>query len=366
MIGVITALKVLHVVNDANTGGAQTLIETLSAHASTGDEVHVMVLMGRGSLSGRLEKAAASVSYAHVQKNSLNIIRPIRILRNLVASLGVDVVHSHLLQSDLVCLMSTLRVPHVSTVHTSGAHESNTLSRMVSRIVALLSPRFDAVVACSPSARVFADRMGYHKGPDLQVIYNGSKVPTSLAPALKKPNFVCLSRWHPMKDHATLLRAFAIFSRQQPGWRLLCAGQDVDPSNKVLTTLISDLSLQASVDLMGPLQEVQPLLDESRALVISSSHGEALPMAGIEALAQGVPVVTTDVGDCSSLVVEPSFLVTPSSPHELAKALDHIASRSSAEYEELQDRSWRLARSSFDAERTARAYRGVYRAVITN
>lgn len=353
-------MKILHVVNDANTGGAQTLIESLAILKRPDIEVHLFVLMGKGSLSNRLEQAVSSVTYGSMSRKSVDIFGPILTLRRLVKSLQIDVLHSHLLQSDLLCLLARTNVPHVSTVHTSGAHESNRVSRGISRVVALMSRRFDEVVACSPSAASWAQRMKYRGQGNIQMIHNGSQVPARLVLLDKQPSFVCLSRWHPMKDHWTLLRAFAIFARKRSEWRLVCAGQNMDSDNADLVAMIRELGIESSVILKGPVQDVRTLMAESRALVISSSHGEALPMAGIEALASGIPVVTTDVGDCASLAVRADYLVPPSSPSELAHALERVASIAPSDYEEAQERAWRLARRLFDAEDTAKSYENIY------
>jgi glycosyltransferase involved in cell wall biosynthesis len=85
--------------------------------------------------------------------------------------------------------------------------------------------------------------------------------------------------------------------------------------------LMDELGLHSRVSLLGPRKDVQSLLSKTKFLVISSRWGEALPMAGLEALARGVPVITTDVGDCKDLVVDPTFLVNPGDASQLAIAL---------------------------------------------
>ncbi|WP_454699211.1 glycosyltransferase [Arthrobacter humicola] len=357
-------MKILHVVNDANTGGAQTLIETLASHASPLDEVHILVLMDKGALSTRLENVASSVSYAAVSRTSKNLLRPVRKIQNLVRSLEIDVVHSHLLQSDLVCLFAGLKVPVLSTLHTSGAHESNVLSKAVSRVVALLSRRFTTVVACSPSAKTYAERMNYANSSLIEVIHNGSRIPQSLEARSQPSAFLSLSRWHVMKDHRTLLIAFKIFAEARPDWRLICAGNGVDNQNLELAQMLEAEGLQSSVELLGPVSDVASLLKQAAALVISSSHGEALPMAGIEALAHGVPVITTDVGDCNTLSVGPDLLVNPRSPSELAGAMETVASLSHRDYTDIQVKSRKTAEDSFNSANAARAYMSVYKELL--
>lgn len=129
-------LRIVHVVNDAETGGAQTLIEALSSSPGDGDEHHILVLMGRGALSERLAASASTVTYAHLRRSSLSPLRAIRALRGLAREYDIDIVHSHLLQSDLVSLFTFHHAARVTTLHTSGAHESRSLSQLVGLAVA--------------------------------------------------------------------------------------------------------------------------------------------------------------------------------------------------------------------------------------
>lgn len=356
-------MRILHIVNDANTGGAQTLIESLALHAPPSDDVHVLVLMEKGDLSVRLEQAATSVTYFGVRRRSINLVAPVVRLKRLITKLDINIVHSHLLQSDLVCLLASPNVPSVSTIHTSGFHESNRISREVSRLVARLSKRFSSVVACTPAAKHYGIKMGYFMADRIPVIVNGSKIPDLAIESVLPPRFLSLSRWHPMKDHETLFRAFSIFASTRPDWQLICAGNGMDEKNYALMKLIRESGLESRVQLLGPVSDVAAELGRVSALVISSSHGEALPMAGIEALASGIPVITTDVGDCSALSISPELLVSPRAPSELASALVRVASWTASEFASKRHDSWTKAKTDFDVNVTADKYRALYNAL---
>lgn len=370
-------MRILHIVNNAETGGAQTLIEALGATARVGGdgshEHFLLVLLGRGALSERLENIMTGVQYAELKRQSVIPLRAIRLLRKMVTELGIDIVHSHLLQSDLVNILTCHGRPRVSTVHTSGGHESRAVSQIVGRAVAALSGAFTAVVACSRSAQDYTVAMKYRRPAEAKVIFNGTVVP-STAPqrSLQKlrlagPTVLHLARWHPMKDHNTLFAAMAEVLADYPDAKLECAGLEVSEHNADLRELRDAAGISERVALLGSVSDVGDLFRSASALVISSSHGEALPMAGIEALAAGVPVITTDVGDCRDLAVDPQFLVSPEDPSEIAEALRvvlHGLLNEPGRYSGWCEDAWRLSAQKFDVLKTSREYHELYSAVL--
>lgn len=353
------AVRILHVVNDAQTGGAQTLIEGLGRQRQPGDRIHLLVLMVPGALSARFEQSMDSVSYVGMKKRDVLPLRAMRRLRQLVAKHRIDVVHSHLAQSDLVSALTALKVPRVSTLHVSSSHQTRAISRLVGTVVARLSRRF-TVVACSPSASEYAIRSGYRSEPTL--IRNGTRmVPVAELAGPRPPGkrFVQLARWHPVKGHEDLFAALAILRESHPEVRLDCAGLDMDTGNPELMDSLARHGVADLVTLHGSVQNVGVLFDGVQALVSPSTH-EALPMAGIEALSAGRPVVSTDVGDCAELVVSPELLVTAGAPRELAAAMGWILDLSDQEYLAAGAAARTLARDRFDERTAATEYRALY------
>ncbi len=358
-------MRILHIVNDAETGGAQTLIEAMCRSRVPGDEHHILVLLGPGALSGRLGGAANSIHHAGLRRRDVLPFRAIAQVRRLVDALGIDVIHSHLLQSDLVAILSRPGVPLLSTLHTSGAHESRPLAKLVGFAVARLSRRLNKVVACSASARDYALAANYADGSRIEIIHNGTAVPPRYpAPAAPSPSapmrLVQLARWHPMKDHRNLFAAVALLQEWGHGVQVHCAGAGMDTGNTQLASLIQETGVSSAVHLHGSVKDVQSLFAGTSALVISSSHGEALPMAGLEALAAGLPVLTTRVGDCPQLVVDPGLLVPPSDPTALAAAIAALHDAPTRRWGELSYLAWKRALDGFEEGATARAYRRRY------
>ena len=87
-------------------------------------------------------------------------------------------------------------------------------------------------------------------------------------------------------------------------------------------------------------------------------------MAGIEALSEGVPVVTTAVGDCPVFVLEPGEAVAPRSAEQLAAEMARVLDIGDEGYRDWQRRSRELAEARFDERTTAAAYRSLYESLL--
>jgi len=123
-----------------------------------------------------------------------------------------------------------------------------------------------------------------------------------------------------VKDHATLLRAFAQVGASAPRAHLLCVGDG--PLRGELTSLARALGLDGRVHFPGTLTppfNLHQLFDVS----VLCSVSEAFPNSVLEAMAAGRPVVATRVGGVPDAVRdgETGVLVPPGDPQALAAAL---------------------------------------------
>lgn len=139
------------------------------------------------------------------------------------------------------------------------------------------------------------------------------------APRLPSPCLLAVGRLYPQKDYDLLLRAFA--AARVPDWTLCIAGQG--PLRQKLEKLAAELGLGSRVQLLGQVQDVGGLLQQAGAYVMSSTY-EGFPNALCEALAAGLPCLSTDCPSGPSEVIrdgENGLLVPVGDEAALAEAL---------------------------------------------
>lgn len=126
-------------------------------------------------------------------------------------------------------------------------------------------------------------------------------------------------RWQ--KGYSHLIEAFARL--RPPGYRLIIVGEG--PDREKLQSLIRRHGLDDGVELAGRKshQEVVDLLNQSEFYVMPSLT-EGFPKALLEGIACGLPVVVSDVGNCSELARGVGLCVKPGDTGELAEALNRM------------------------------------------
>ena len=127
-------------------------------------------------------------------------------------------------------------------------------------------------------------------------------------------------RYTAMKDYPTFLEAAALITQELPDTQFLLVGTGVDPANSELTDRISQLSLDDCVKLLGEREDLPELTASLDLVVSSSAFGEGFPNVIGEAMACGIPIVATDIGDTAWVVGETGRLVPAGDPQALATA----------------------------------------------
>ena len=139
---------------------------------------------------------------------------------------------------------------------------------------------------------------------------------------------VSLSRLHPKKGLDILIRGFALLARDAPGVTLVIAGGDCGSGyGDALRGLACDLSVADSCRFLGEVggEEKRRVLAGGDAFALIS-HSEGLPVAVLEAMAAGLPVVVTPGCNLPEVESAEAGLVVAADPAAVAVALARLFS----------------------------------------
>jgi glycosyltransferase involved in cell wall biosynthesis len=135
----------------------------------------------------------------------------------------------------------------------------------------------------------------------------------------------CVGNFTPTKGQGAVVEAVATLYPRFPSIRAVLAGDG--PCRGEVRDLANHRGVADVVDLPGQLGQPWDLLRAADVFVLASEI-EGLPLAVLEALSQGTPVVATNVGGMPEAVVPgvTGLLVTPHRPEQLAAALATVLS----------------------------------------
>lgn len=237
--------------------------------------------------------------YISMQRSTLAALPAVLPMARIIREQRIQIVHSHHRRTSfLASLMRPwIKVPLVTTCHgrLEGRSDFSLWGDKVVCVSEASRRRMEDYFGVRPERTVVI-----HNGIDVAAWRNlRSPARCALPHTGGWPCITNISRLAQEKDQANLLRAMALILEQYPGARLKLVGSG--PLEAELRALAGELGLAASVDFVGEVSDVKPVLAQTDVFVLCSTT-EGLPMSLLEAMAAGIPVVATNVGGMPSLV----------------------------------------------------------------
>jgi glycosyltransferase involved in cell wall biosynthesis len=135
-----------------------------------------------------------------------------------------------------------------------------------------------------------------------------------------------LSRLHPKKGVDFLIQTFERFSHDRGGVTLVIAGGDAGSGYEVrLKSLVSELGIGAQVRFVGEVdgrEKIDMLLGADAFALLS--HSEGLPVAVLEAMAAGLPVIITEDCNLPDVAERDAGMIVSDDPDETVAALAQL------------------------------------------
>ena len=171
-----------------------------------------------------------------------------------------------------------------------------------------------------------------------------------------------VARVDPMKDHATFLNAAQQVANARQNVNFLLVGKDT----QTLAPAVAAKGLTDRVCVLGYRSDIECLLPGVDVLCLSSAFGEGFSNVLGEAMACGIPCVSTDVGDARSIVADTGLIVPVRDPAALAHAIIDLIDRGPAAREQLGRAARARIETEYSLPRIVDRYTAVYSDLNSN
>lgn len=374
-------MKIVHVIIGLDVGGAELMLKRLveSHREQSGIEHSIISLSNRGGLGEQLAKQGVPVYYlgmSSIIKGPATFYK----LRKLLKTLRPDIVHTWMYHADLLGGLAARSIGLSNIVwcirSTDISKGGSKTTLLIRKLCAGLSGWLPSIIVCAADAsRKVHEAVGYASNK-MRVIPNGFELdkllPTGsdyscIRDELDLNNscklVLSVGRYNPVKDHKTFIEAAGKVAALYKDVRFLLVGRDIEYSNNQLMSLINRTGQSKLFHLLGERNDVPACLQASDIFCLHSVT-EGFPNVLGEAMAVGLPCVTTDVGDAAYILDNPQWVVPAASPSKLADKLNAMLSLSTADRDAIGQAAASRIREHFTMDVISGLYYEVYASLI--
>ena len=313
-------IRVCHVSMSLQTGGLERLLVDFSRfHDHERFAMQFVGLSGDGQPAKDIRAAGCSVRVLNASVK-IRKLRTIAELANMLRAGRIQVVHTHNTYAHFYGALAAklAGVPViVNTQHGRGCGKGwkakwqfRIANRLTRQIVGVSRDAAQLCQADDPRSR-----------DKIIAIWNGINLDhfTYVGPKLI-PTAISVARLSKEKDFPTLIEAVRQVLPHVPDFHLQIVGDG--PERETIETKISELNLGNHIELLGERHDVAQLLTQA-GFFVSATRTEGVSLTLLEAMAVGLPIVTTSVGGNPEVVLDgrTGRLVPDGDPLALARAM---------------------------------------------
>lgn len=364
---------IIHLVGRTSGGVASVAITLMKKQIESGKIVYAIIFLGEDDISKTIDSKINVIFVKPKTGYGQNMLWGMGI-RNIYNTVKTDnpgktiIVHAHNVAT-VGLLSNIVNIPIVCTIHGTCVRGKLTLRDRISEFVNIqilrkLNRNDKPIVAVSKATAEHYQRSVERNS--IQVIYNGVDIHEANPILAKKGGEFWIGHVGGVtksKGWDTVAEAFGIVKTQNKKVKLLCAGNIGFEENE-LKLIMDRNSGDDGIKLLGLIPDAGntliPLLD----VLVLPSIGEGMPMSILESFSYGVPVIATDVGGISEVVINNinGFLVQKDS-EEIAERILQLMNNKDI-YIKISRNAKITYEKYFSANLMNKAYENIYCNII--
>jgi len=342
--------------------------------SSQGHEIAVISVADGGPVGDRLQEMGVPVYELRFSTAASSVAKLMRLF-HLVGDIDPDIVQTWLYRADL--LGAVIRLQDRKRPVVWGVHSTNPLRQHLRRslivclnmLLSRVVPR--AIIYCSEHACSEHVRIGYAAG-------RGHVIPNGIDTSVFRPDAEArfsirkelgldeqailiglVARLSPLKGHDNFFAAARDLHTRFPDAHFVLCGEGIEPGNAALATMIEQADIARVTHLLGPrldMHRVTAAFD----IANSTSISESFSLTIAEAMACGVPCVSTDCGGPRDLMKDLGYLVPVNDPSALCRAWIEVLRLSRESRSALGHALREHIKRNYSINRTTEAYMQLY------
>lgn len=325
-------LTILHSESSLGWGGQEIrILEEAKGLAGRGHRL-IIACQSESGLSIKAKESGLQVITLPISK--ISYLSAVLKLRSIIDDYGVDILNTHSSRDSWLGSIAgrlskkrpvILRTRHLSTTISKGLLSRFLYEILPHRVITtgesirnqmIIDNRFDGKKIISIPTGVNIDLF------DPERIDGTLRSEWGVSADVPAIGMVAVIRsW---KGHEYFIDAAGMVLKEFPGARFFIVGDG--PRKEIVSDYIKEKGLHDSIIMTGQMDDMPQVMASLDVLVLSSYANEGLPQVIIQAMAMEKPVITTNVGSVSEVIIngETGYLVPPKNPSALADKIMSI------------------------------------------
>ena len=371
--------KICYIISNLNTGGAELSLKKIAIGLNNEFDFTVISLSGNGIIGSSLKDHGINV----IILNSLTIWeffpKLILLYKNL-KNLNPDIVHTWMYHSDffggIISKMAGIKIVYWNirnTEITNGTSLSTKFSAFLNIFLSYLLPT--KIVLVSESSKIYHSKIGYCKRKMI-VITNGYdsdffKFNHEIRLDVRKKLLInessivigSVGRFNKYKDHKTFIKAALIILDEindSVDLKFIIIGKDISIKNLEIYNLLINTKYIKNFILLTTKKDI---VNYYFAFDIFCLHSisEGFPNVLAEAMAVGLPCVSTNVGDSKLMLNNDTFIVLPKDIINLSKKLTKLILLDPKQRKQIGEHNRSRILINYSLDKLLNDYRKIYK-----
>lgn len=332
-MGLRLNMRVLHVItNFTEKGGAEGMLSRLIA--STPNCQHFIISLMNISPNMYEDTLQRCESFFELKWKIQNTFLILIKLIKLINLIKPDVIQCWMYHPNFFAPIA-VKLSHVKPrVYANVRHSLEDYShesfstKVALRLGCFTSKMTDGIVFCSRNSAEQHRKFGYFSGEYIYIPngYDFSKIQQKHESSMLIEKIIIgtAGRFNPAKNYKGLLMVAAELLSIYPNLLFRFAGRGVSFENPEFVELIDAAGISyANLELLGQVSDMSSFY-QSLDIFVLASDTEGFPNVLAEAMAHGIPAVTTDVGDAAVVAGSVGVVVPPKNHHALVLELQAL------------------------------------------
>lgn len=363
-------MKILYLITGLGGGGAEKVVVDL-ADQMTKQGHTVKIAFLKGDIVVRPKNQSIDLIYVGLESLT-QFIFSYQKYKKLINDFKPNVVHAHMVHANIFARLSRLFIKTPRLICTAHSNNEGGGVRMLA--YRLTHGLADATTNVSQAASQNFENLGAVPKGGILTTYNGidlnyfnkckyefNEIRLNLGADASTTIFLAVGRFHAAKDYPNLLKAFALYLKEQQvnNSILYIAGNGEEQAVSELKALIQNMDLQNNVNLLGRREDIPALMSVANFFVLSSSY-EGFGLVIAEAMACECFVIATDCGGSKEVMGNTGILVPPQDSEALAQALKEAVDKTPLEIKANNSKARQRVEELFSLEKSVQNWLNLY------